>query len=227
VNGERRTALLAGASGLVGGELLRLLAAHPGYARVTVLARRDLGEAVRAGRVRQVLLEDFAQLESLGATLAADHVYCALGTTIGRAGTQARFREVDYEYPRRLAAATLARGAKHYALVSALGASPRSPFFYSRVKGELEQSLRAMRWPSLSIVRPSVIGGDRAESRPMERVAGHVLRFAPRTWRPVAASDIAAAMVHAAWDEAAGTTVIESRDIPGVARRGARPRRTA
>lgn len=222
---QTRTALLAGASGLVGGELLRLLAADPGYGRVTVLVRRDLGEVARSARVRQLLLEDFGQLESLGAALAADHVYCALGTTIARAGSQARFREVDYDYPRRLAAAALARGAQHFSLVSALGASPRSPFFYSRVKGELEQALRTMRWPSLCIVRPSVIAGDRAESRPMERAAGHVLRFAPRTWRPVAAADIAAAMVHSASEEAAGVTVIESRDIPAVARRAPRTRR--
>jgi uncharacterized protein YbjT (DUF2867 family) len=227
VNGERRTALLAGATGLVGGELLRQLASDPAWTRVTVLTRRELGSAVQGARFRQVVLGDFGQLESVAQSLAADHVFCALGTTIARAGSQDRFREVDYEYPRRLAAIALARGARHFSLVSSLGASPRSPFFYSRVKGELEQSLRSMRWPSLCIVRPSVIAGDRAETRPMERVAGRMLRFAPRTWRPVAAADIAAAMVRGALAETAGVTIIESRDIPSAAGRSPRARRTA
>ena len=94
--------------------------------------------------------------------------------------------------------------------------------FYSRVKGEMEDALRGMRWPSLAIFRPSVIAGERAESRPLERVSEHLLRFAPASWRPVSASDIASAMVAVALEAPAGITVVESRDIPGRAR-GTRP----
>ena len=85
--------------------------------------------------------------------------------------------------------------------------------FYSRVKGELEDALRAMDWPSLCLVRPSVIAGERAESRPGERVMESLLRFGPASYRPVAAADIAAAMVATAAREPAGVTVIESRRI--------------
>jgi len=210
------TALVAGASGLVGGECLQLLLASDRYARVLVLTRRDLGAVARQPRVQQVVA-DFASLAGVADQVAADHVYCALGTTIRKAGSQQRFREVDCEYPRRLAELTLAQGARHLSLVSALGASRDSPFFYSRVKGELEDALRGMHWPGLCLVRPSVIAGERAESRPFERLAEYALQWAPRTWRPVQAREIAAAMVNTALRTPRGLTVIESRDIPAAA----------
>ena len=101
-----------------------------------------------------------------------------------------------------------------------MGANSRSPFFYSRVKGEVEDGLREMGWPSLAIVRPSLIGGERGESRPLERLAGRLLRLAPPAWRPVAAGDIAGAMVAVALDSPPGVTIVESRDIAGRAREG-------
>ena len=206
-------ALVAGATGLVGGECLRLLQASERYARIVVPTRRELDSAdAPPGRVEQVIC-DFAQLERVADSLRADHVYCALGTTIRKAGSQARFREVDFEYPRRLAEIALRNGARHFSLVSAAGASRSSSFFYSRVKGELEAVLREMGWPSLCIVRPSVIAGERGESRPFERLAQQALRFAPAAWRSVPATDIAAAMVATALREPPGTTVIESRAI--------------
>lgn len=214
---QSNTALLAGASGLVGGECLKLLLASSRYGRVRVLTRRDLGAAVRHPKALQVVA-DFSSLEEVAEELAVDHVFCALGTTIAKAGSQQRFREVDGEYPRRLAELALAGGARHFSIVSALGASRTSPFFYSRVKGELEEALRAMQWPSLCVVRPSVIAGARAESRPLERLAGHALQWAPRTWRPVPASEIAAAMVNTALRAPRGVTVLESRDIPAAAK---------
>jgi uncharacterized protein YbjT (DUF2867 family) len=210
------TAILAGATGLVGGECLRQLLEDARYRRVVVVTRRDVGAAAQHDKVRQVVVE-FEHLGEKRARLRGDHVFCALGTTIRKAGSQQRFRQVDYEYPLRLAQLTLRNGARHFSLVSALGASRSSPFFYSRVKGETEQGLREMGWPSASILRPSVIAGDRAESRPLERLGEHLLRLAPATWRPVSARDIAAAMIAAAQREAPGVTTIESRDISGFA----------
>jgi len=207
------TALLAGASGLVGGECLRLLAGSPHYAHVRVLTRRDLGDAVSHPKVEQVIV-DFAALDPSAECWQVDHVFCALGTTIKKAGSQAAFREVDFVYPETVARHTRAAGARHYSLVSSIGANARSRFFYSRVKGEIESALQHMSWRSLAILRPSVIAGDRAESRPMERVAEHVLRFAPRSVRPVHARTIAAAMVAVAMREPSGVTVVESRHIP-------------
>lgn len=210
------TAILAGATGLVGGECLRRLLASPRYERVIVVTRRKLTDVPAERKLRQVVTE-FENLGEVRERLRGDHVYCALGTTIRKAGSQERFRAVDYEYPLRLAQLTRKNGARHFSIVSALGASRSSPFFYSRVKGETEEGLQQLGWPSLAIVRPSVIAGDRAEARPLERLSGHLLRFAPATWRPVPAGDIAAAMIVMALRERPGVTVLESREISGVA----------
>jgi uncharacterized protein YbjT (DUF2867 family) len=217
---EGLTALVAGASGLVGGEVLARLVRSDAYTRVIVLTRRDLGALAEQPRVRQVIT-GFDRLDTVLDQLGADHVFCALGTTIRKAGSQARFREVDHDYPVRLATLALAQGARHFSVVSALGASRRSTFFYSRVKGEMEEALRGMKWPSLAIFRPSVIAGERAESRPLERLGEHLLRLAPATWRPVAASDIATAMVAVAIEAPPGLTVVESSQIPARARAAA------
>jgi uncharacterized protein YbjT (DUF2867 family) len=214
---KRYTAILAGATGLVGGECLRQLLASDAYSRVTVVTRRDLGAAARHAKVRQILT-DFDGLGAIRKQLQADHVFCALGTTIRKAGSQEKFRQVDYDYPLRLAQLARMNEAQHFSIVSALGADRKSRVFYSRVKGEVEQALRAMDWPSLCIVRPSVIAGERPESRPLERLAEHALRFAPAKWRPVAAADIAAAMIGTALRAPAGITTIESRAIPTAAR---------
>ncbi|MCM2310456.1 MAG: oxidoreductase [Steroidobacteraceae bacterium] len=211
-------AILAGATGLVGGECLKQLLESPRYERVVVVTRRALDPVPGHDKLRVVVVE-FDRLGDVRSRLRGDHVFCALGTTIRKAGSQRRFREVDYEYPLRLAQLTLKDGARHFSVVSALGASPSSPFFYSRVKGEMEAGLRQQGWPSLAILRPSLIAGERAESRPLERVSEHMLRFAPATWRPVAARDIAAAMIATALREPAGVEVIESRDIAAAATR--------
>lgn len=209
------TAIVAGATGLVGGECLTRLLAEPRYSRVVAVARRKPDG--QKHRKLQVVVADFDRLDAVADRLRGDHVFCALGTTIRKAGSQARFRAVDHDYPLSLAELTRGSGASHFSIVSALGASRSSPFFYSRVKGEVEAALRHMDWPSLAILRPSVIAGERAESRPMERLSEHLLRLAPAAWRPVAARDIAAAMVSIALRSPPGVTVVESRDIPSVA----------
>lgn len=215
------TALIAGATGLVGGEVLARLLEDARYRSVTALTRRPL--AVHAGSPKlHTQLVDFERIEATGIGPGVQHVYCALGTTMRKAGSREAFRRVDHDYPLRLARLSRAAGATHFSVVSAVGADRHSTFYYSRVKGELEDALLAMDWPSLAIVRPSLIEGNRAESRPLERLSGHLLRFAPAAWRPVAAADIAAAMVATALESPAGVTIVESRDIPGRARACAR-----
>jgi uncharacterized protein YbjT (DUF2867 family) len=215
------TALVAGATGLVGGECLQRLLAHHAWTTVVVLTRRDIAGKRTSQKLRQVLT-DFAALEDRRDQLVADHVFCALGTTMRKAGSRAAFRQVDLEYPLRLARLARGNGARHFSLVSAVGADRRSAFYYSRVKGELEDGLIGMDWPSLAIFRPSVIEGERGESRPLERVSGRLLRLAPPAWRPVAAADIAAAMVTVALESPPGITIVESRNIAERARRASR-----
>lgn len=215
------TALLAGASGLVGGECLKLLCDEQRYTNVRVVTRRDLGDRVGHPKVEQIIV-DFDELDISLESLAVDHVFCALGTTMRKAGSRERFRAVDYGYPLALARLTAVNGATHFSLVSSLGANPRSRFFYSRVKGDLEQALVDLALPSLAVFRPSVITGDRGESRPFERLAEKLLSLAPPSVRPVPAATIASAMVAVAADAPAGVTVVLSRDIPGQARSGTR-----
>ena len=211
------TALLAGATGLVGGHCLERLLGTARYDSVIVVTRRSLAVSPRPPKLREVVVE-FDRLDDVRDRLRADHVFCALGTTIRKAGSRQRFREVDLEYPLRLARLTRAHGASHFSIVSALGASRASLFFYSRVKGEVEAQLRDMDWPSLAIFRPSVIAGERGESRPIERLGEQMLQFGPAHLRPVAAADIAAAMVQVALRSPTGVTVVESREIPRLAR---------
>ena len=208
----RKTALIAGATGLVGGELLKQLLEGDRYQKVIVVTRRELGLRARHPKARQVLV-DFAKLEDHAEYLHADHVYCTLGTTIARAGSQAEFVKVDLEYPLRLARVALERGAKHYSIVTALGSNTSSPFFYSRVKGAVERELEEMGWPSLALLRPSVIAGHRAERRPAEQLSQVLLRYAPATWRSVPAADIAACMIEVAGREPRGVLRVESKDI--------------
>lgn len=208
--------MLAGASGLVGGYCLQRLAASPHYRRVVVVTRRDLGALAAHPTVDQAIV-DFSRLEEHNEALAGDHVFCALGTTIKKAGSRDRFREVDYEYPLRLARVTRNAGATHFALVSSIGANAASRTFYLRVKGELEQALQDIGFPGITIVRPSVIAGPRTEFRLGERLARWVLRLAPQQWRPVHADTIAAAMVARAMAATPGVEIIESPDLAAAA----------
>ena len=214
------TALLAGASGLVGGHCLRLLLASTRYERVIAVVRSRLPAEFDHPRLTELVV-DFSRLGDVRKRLVADDVFCALGTTMRQAGSQRRFREVDFEYPLKLAQLLRSAGARHFSIVSAKGASPRSPFFYSRVKGEVEAGLVSMGWPSLAIVRPSLIGGSRNPPRPFERLAERLLRFAPRSLRTVPAEQIARAMLGCAIEQRPGTRIVESVDIAALAQAAA------
>ena len=206
-----RRVLLAGATGLVGTELLRQLLADDTVARVTALIRRPLAD--RSPRL-DARIVDFDRLDDAGDAFAADQVFCALGTTIRQAGSQERFRRVDYDYALAIAQRGVENGARHLLLVSAVGADARSRVFYNRVKGELEDAVRALPYRSLTIIRPSLLLGDRRERRRGEEIGKRLGWLLPARYRPVHARDVAAALVHAARADAPGHRIIESRDIP-------------
>lgn len=219
----RPEALLAGATGLVGGYLLRELVSRvgadgaPAYARVTVLTRRPLAQAPEGEVAVREVVADFASLERARHALGAEHVFCALGTTMRKAGSRKRFREVDLDYPVALARLAREAGARHFSLVSSSGANARSRGFYLRVKGEAEAGLAGAGYPSVTVARPSVIGGQRGESRPLEALAKWALAFAPGRMRTVHARDIARSMVTLALMEAPGLRVVESEEIRRIA----------
>ena len=135
-----RRVLLAGATGLVGRECLARLAADETVSGITALVRRMPADSSRHDRKVRFAEVDFDRLEEQRALFAVDQVICALGTTIRKAGSREAFRRVDYDYPLAIARLALEGGARHFLLVSALGADPESRVFYSRVKGEMEES---------------------------------------------------------------------------------------
>jgi len=192
-----RTVVLAGATGLVGREILRGLVADPSVSGVHVLSRRAFDAP--AAKVT-VHVFDF---RSLGTLPAIDEAYLALGTTIKVAGSQEAFRAVDFEANFAVARAALAAGARRAGVVSAMGADPKSGLFYNRVKGELEEALRALAFEGLVIARPSFLAGDRASlGQPVRRGEGIALAvsrllgpLAPKNFASVAASDVARALL--------------------------------
>jgi len=214
--GPMRTVLVAGASGLVGRELLRLCLADPEVHAVKALLRRDVPLDVLLGAVHpgEVPLSDaqrrkfqpcvvgFDRLDRHAEHFAVDAVFCALGTTIRQAGSQASFRQVDFDAPLQIAQLAHAQGASRFLLVSALGASARSRVFYNRVKGELEDAIEAIGFAQFAVARPSLLRGDRPEFRLGERLglwlscifAGLI----PESHRPVHVRQVAQGLLHAA-----------------------------
>ncbi|MCU0803941.1 MAG: NAD(P)H-binding protein [Burkholderiales bacterium] len=215
---RKKSVTLAGATGLVGGEALRLLLADPAFSRVAAIVRRPLEGAIAGERKLEQRVVDFERLEQRPPPLDVDTIVCALGTTIKAAGSQEAFRRVDYDYPLALARLGLAAGAKQFVLVSALGASAKSPVFYNRVKGELEDAVRSLGYASVVIVRPSLLLGARREFRLGEEIAKRFGFLAPGKYRPVAARDVANALVTAARDPQPGVRIIESDEIRALAR---------
>jgi uncharacterized protein YbjT (DUF2867 family) len=208
--------LLAGATGLVGRECLRLLLPDAGFARIVAVVRRPLSPDIRSPKLDTHVI-DFDQLTEYDELFRVDAVICALGTTIRQAGSRTRFRKVDLEYPLTFAKLGLEGGCRHFLLVSALGANPRSRVFYNRVKGETEEAILALGYHRVTIVRPSLLLGPRAQLRLGEEVAKRVSRWlgpmVPRAYRPVEARAVAAALVREARETAAGTRIIESADL--------------
>lgn len=213
-----RSVMVAGATGLVGQALVQRLCADPSVAAVHALVRRPLD--VRHPKL-QAHVVDFARLPALP---AVDEVCLALGTTIKQAGSQVRFREIDFDANLAVAQAAIRVGAKRIALVSAAGADPNSRVFYSKVKGELEQALSVFPLDALVIARPSLLLGDRDALGQPARTGEHVAAFLdrvlrpliPRRYRGIAAEDVAAALLHAL-PGARGRQVLASGDMQGAA----------
>lgn len=217
-----RTALVAGASGLVGGHLFQLLLADDEYTRVISLARRSLD--AHHAKLEQHLI-DVDTLDDLSELPHVDDAFCCLGTTIKKAGSQEAFRKVDYDYVLGFARAAQRAGAGQFLLVTALGADPASRIFYSRVKGEIEQAVRELPFEGIQIFRPSFLMGERAEVRLAERIGVPVARaLAPllvgslRRYRPIHAADVARAMLQIAKEGPRGPNVFEYDGIIAAAR---------
>jgi nucleoside-diphosphate-sugar epimerase len=216
--GAMATALIAGASGLVGRELLQQLLAAPEYDRVIALGRRPL-EVTHPKLVS--LTVDFAALEKSGADLRCDDAFCCLGTTIRDAGSREAFRAVDHAAVLAVAWAVQRAGAQRFFVVSALGADPGSRVFYSRVKGETDAALEILGFSTLAIFRPSLLLGRRAHPRAGERFMAAILWLAEpmllagwRKYRAIEAVVVARAMMRCSFGRPGrGVLVFNSDEI--------------
>jgi uncharacterized protein YbjT (DUF2867 family) len=207
--------LVAGATGLIGRELLQLLLARIPAVRLHALVRRvpDSADA----RVHWLCV-DFARLPALP---AADEAWCCLGTTIRQAGSQQAFRAVDFDAVLAFAQAARDGGVTRFGVVSALGASPRAASFYSRVKGEMEAAVTALGFERLVIARPSLLAGDRAAlgqpPRTGEQLAlwltAPVAGLIPKAVRPINARTVARGMMVALRQQPAGVRIVESAEL--------------
>jgi uncharacterized protein YbjT (DUF2867 family) len=166
-----KTALIIGATGLVGEQCLNELLNSVAYEKVIALTRKP----IKSPKAKlQCLVTDFENLDSLKDQLKADDIFCAIGTTIAKAGSKEAFRKVDFEIPLKVAEIAKQNGATRFILVSSLGADAKSSVFYSKVKGELEEAVKKLRYDWLVIFRPSILLGDRKEKRTGEQIGRFV-----------------------------------------------------
>lgn len=205
--------LLLGATGLVGGHVLRLALADARVTSITAPTRRPLPENPRLSAPTI----DFDRLPTDPAIWAADAAICALGTTLKTAGSRERFHRIDHDYAVEIATLAKANGARTFVLNSAKGADVKSLFFYSRVKGETERDIQALGFERTVLVRPGLIDGPRPEPRPMEHWAGRVLSvlkpILPPSMQANRPEVIASAMLDAATQAAPGVTIIPSERL--------------
>jgi uncharacterized protein YbjT (DUF2867 family) len=209
-----KTALIIGATGLIGNLLTHQLVDSPIYEKVKVLVRKSL--PWQHPRLQEIQF-DFDHPNGL--VTQADDIFCCLGTTIKKAGSQEAFKKVDYQYPLDIARLGLANGATQFAIVTSMGADPTSTFFYNRVKGDVERDLAALNYPSLLIFRPSLLMGSRRQedSRLAERVAERVMGLLnpliPDKYKGIQAAKVANAMLTTAQQGLTGRHVFESDDL--------------
>ncbi len=207
-----KTAVIAGGTGLIGRQLLQLLLASDRYSRVIGLTRSDLGSHPKLVQVKT----DGTDL-AFDSTEGVDDVFCCLGTTMAKAHSKEKFYQVDFTYPLALATATLGLGAKQFLIVTALGANKNSPVYYNRVKGEIEDALSGLGFSSLHIFRPSLLLGDRKESRAGEDAAKFFYRvfgfIIPKKFKAIDSGKVAKAMLHFASKQQNGTFIHESLQL--------------
>lgn len=212
-----KTALIIGATGLVGGHCLNELLASPAYDKVIALTRRAL--EINNPKLHNVVTA-FDDQDALLRQVQCDDVFCAIGTTIAKAGSQEAFKHVDLIIPAMIGRLARVKGARRFILVSSVGANARSLFFYSRVKGQLEDTLKQQGYQALIIFRPSILLGGRNEKRSGEAIAQAVAQKMPflfsgpfKKYQGTPAGLLAKKMVALAQENITGVRIIENEEI--------------
>ncbi|WP_420387835.1 oxidoreductase [Roseivirga sp.] len=209
---DSKTAIIAGASGLIGRSLTQNLLQSKNYGQVVALVRKPLG--IQHEKLQELTV-DFDTISAMNDFPKGDDIFCCLGTTMKKAGSKDAFYKVDFTYCYELAKKALEHGADRFFLVSAMGSNKKSRFFYNRVKGELEDRISFLDYRTIYIFKPSLIRGLREERRPGERFAQFITRLIPflgpwKKYRPIHADKIVDAMMKVARQEDKGCYFYES-----------------
>ncbi len=190
-------AIILGASGLVGNELLQKLIASERFSEIVVFVRRPLD--IKNHKIKQIIseLDNLSNYENEFHN--TDALFCCLGTTIKKAKSKENFKKVDYTYPLDAAKIFKQQNGKHFIVITALGSNSGSRFLYNKTKGELEDALKELNLNRLSIIRPSLLLGDRNEKRFLEDISKLIFPivnlFIPEKYKPVQGSDVAEMML--------------------------------
>ncbi|MNO32540.1 hypothetical protein D3C76_225320 [compost metagenome] len=214
MNKDQRIAIIVGATGLVGNELLQILLQSDTYKQVKVLVRTPI--SIQHPKLTQIQVS-FDELERHEEEFVSVHdVFCCLGTTIKKAGSQEAFKKVDFEYPLQAAKLSKKHGVRQFLIITAIGADHQSTIFYNRVKGEVEEALRHLQLSSLHIFHPSLLLGQRREFRLGEQatsiinpIFSSILLGKLKKYKPIQAKDVAQAMHQAALNDRTGQHVYE------------------
>lgn len=220
---QTRKAIVIGATGMVGRQLVTQLLEQQAYSEVVILVREPL--EVTHSKLKQVIVnwEELQKHES--AFHQADDLFCCLGTTIKKAGSQAAFRKVDLEYPVTAAKIAKKHGIKQFIGISSMGADPKSRIFYSRTKGQFEEEITKIGIPSVHFVRPSLLIGERKEHRTGEKMGEILLGFLDpllklgkgQQFRAIPGTLVAAAMIRIALGKQTGVHIYSNQKIREIA----------
>ena len=212
---NNKTAVILGATGLIGSYIVHSLVQDDRYSKVTLIVRQPLSEYIDHPKIKQIVLQDFKEITP-EMVEGHDHAFSALGSTIKKAGSEENFQMIDYGL--NLHFAQLFVGSNtHYLLVSSLGTDPNSKSFYLRIKGELEASIKALNLYKTSFFRPSLLLGKRHEKRMLEKLLQMLFKIfsmtIPKKYRAVKALQVATCMIKAANTQAQPLHVYGNKEI--------------
>lgn len=212
-----RTAILVGATGLIGHILLQKLVEDKTYNNITVVSRRP-PDAINK-KIKLIKI-DFDNLIEHASEIVGDDIFCCIGTIQKKTPDLEVYKKIDYQYPLDLADIGLRNGSTSYNLVSSMGANPNSSFFYPLIKGELERDLSALPFESINIFRPSLLDGHRTGTRKAENFFIKAMRvinpllFGPlKKYRSIKVEAVAEAMLRQAKKAVAGIHIYQSDEI--------------
>ncbi len=213
----KRTATVLGATGLAGSHLVRILQEDDSYEKIITPVRRSL--KMTGDRVKEVFI-DYDRLDDYRDVFRVDDVFCCLGTTMKRAGSREAFEKVDFHYVVESARLASEENVTRFLVITAMMANAKSPVFYNRVKGRVEEALKAMSFHSLHIFRPSLLLGQRNEQRFAEELGMKILPLLSfimvgplRKYRPVQAEQVAVAMKRRAFEDLPGVHTWEGDSL--------------